>query len=330
MGAQSYGLLVAAVEGAAPPPTFNVTFTSTGLPDGTFWSVTLGATTLSNTTSAGTGVVDFVTIAGEFAYSVGGVAGYEATPPGGTVRVTTTNVTVALLWTTRTYQAMFDESGLPTGSRWSVTFGGSTHNSTATTVSFAAPNGTYNWSVQPPANYVPDPRGGNATIAGSNLNVSVVFTSGVLATYAVIFLQTGLLAGTSWAVTFAGMSLHTTGSRISFSAANGTYPYSVGPVAGEVPNRAAANLTVNGAAKSVTIAFRPVASPGASGAPFDLPAGWLLPALLLLVALVCLVGGAMVVRRRKRRPPAESVSPPKSGAASGPAPTDELRLDWQE
>jgi hypothetical protein len=160
--------------------------------------------------------------------------------------------------------------------------------------------------------------------------VSVVFTSGVPATYAVIFLQTGLLAGTPWAVTFAGMSLHTTGSRISFSAANGTYPYSVGPVAGEVPNRAAANLTVNGAAKSVTIAFRPVASPGASGAPFDLPAGWLLPALLLLVALVCLVGGAMVVRRRKRRPPAESVSPPKSGAASGPAPTDELRLDWQE
>jgi hypothetical protein len=329
-GAQSYGLIVAAVEGAAPPPTFNVTFASTGLPDRTPWSVTLGGTTLSNTTAAGSGTIDFVTIAGQFAFSVGGVAGYEATPPGGTVTVASTNVTVPLLWSPRTYQAVFTETGLSVGSRWSVTLGGSTLNSTGTTLTFLSPNGTFNWSVRPPANYVPDPRRGNLTIAGANVNASIVFTSTLPATYGVIFLQTGLLAGTSWAVTFAGVTMHTTGSRLSFSATNGTYTYSVGPVAGETPNRASANLTVNGAAKSVTIAFHPASTPGASGAPFGLSGGWLILGLLLLVALASLVGAAMVVRRRKRRPPAGTAAPPKPGAAPGPPPAGDLRLEWQE
>jgi DNA-binding beta-propeller fold protein YncE len=65
------------------PGPYDVTFTETGLPLGTYWSVTLNGRTLNSSTSA----ITFPEPNGTFAYSIGSVIGYAATPSSGYVAV---------------------------------------------------------------------------------------------------------------------------------------------------------------------------------------------------------------------------------------------------
>jgi hypothetical protein len=64
-------------------PTSTVTFTETGLPPGTAWSVTLGGI---RTASTGT-QIEFEEPIGTLSYSIGAVTGYTATPASGTVTI---------------------------------------------------------------------------------------------------------------------------------------------------------------------------------------------------------------------------------------------------
>jgi thermopsin len=66
-----------------PMNLHRVTFTESGLPSGTTWSVTLNGTTMSSTTST----VSFLDPNGAYGYSVGGVAGFTASPSSGAVLV---------------------------------------------------------------------------------------------------------------------------------------------------------------------------------------------------------------------------------------------------
>jgi len=45
------------------------------------------------------------------------------------------------------YSVTFTESGLPSGTSWSVTLNGNTESSTTNTISFSEPNGTYSYVV---------------------------------------------------------------------------------------------------------------------------------------------------------------------------------------
>ncbi|MEM3325620.1 MAG: S53 family peptidase, partial [Thermoplasmata archaeon] len=66
------------------PTTYTVTFTESGLPSGTSWSVTFN----SNTKSSTTNTISFTGIAnGTYSYSVGAVSGYTASPSSGTITV---------------------------------------------------------------------------------------------------------------------------------------------------------------------------------------------------------------------------------------------------
>jgi thermopsin len=77
-----------------PFPIYLVQFTETGLPHGTDWSVTLNGITASSTTST----VWFYDPAGTYAYTVGTVAGYTASPSIGAVNVVSSPVTVHIHW----------------------------------------------------------------------------------------------------------------------------------------------------------------------------------------------------------------------------------------
>src|SRR3989442_4961468 len=68
---------------APPPPTYLVSLTETGLPTGTSWSVTLGGTAHTSTTTT-------LTVSeanGTYAYTLEPVAGYTASPPSGPLQV---------------------------------------------------------------------------------------------------------------------------------------------------------------------------------------------------------------------------------------------------
>jgi sugar lactone lactonase YvrE len=69
------------------PATYSWTFTETGLASGTKWSVTVNGTTLSNTTSGGSGKIVFVERNGSYSFSVASVAGYTNVPSSGPLTV---------------------------------------------------------------------------------------------------------------------------------------------------------------------------------------------------------------------------------------------------
>ena len=154
----------------APPL---VTFMETGLPSGTAWSVTVdGAFNRSATTT-----ITFSAPNGTYPYAVGGVPGYTASPSSASITVNGTAVHIAISFSVTKYAVTFMETGLPSGTSWSVTLDGTAQNSTADTITFMEPNGTFSFSVGLVTGYAVSLSSGNVTVSGKAVNESVSFTA---------------------------------------------------------------------------------------------------------------------------------------------------------
>jgi subtilase family serine protease len=68
---------------------WTVTFTASGLPSGSVWSVVVGTQKITNTSSA---VASFQLANGTYTYSISAPSGYQASPSGGTITVAGQNV----------------------------------------------------------------------------------------------------------------------------------------------------------------------------------------------------------------------------------------------
>ncbi len=237
---------------------YSVNFTESGLPANTTWSVTLGTSTLTSSTSS----IAFSEPNGSYGYTVGAVAGYNASPALGTIFVsgaspTPTAISFTLANATTPYVVTFGETGLPAGTNWSVTFGGSTLGSNGSSIAFNATNGTYAWSAGTVVGYVPTPAEGNLTVNGLPVWENLTFVPSSTATYPVVFSETGLPNATLWSVTLAGATLYSNSTNVTFQAMNGTYAWSVGGVSGYAPNVAGGNLTVAGQEVNQSVVFLP-------------------------------------------------------------------------
>ncbi|MGC8620293.1 MAG: hypothetical protein ACP5LA_07360, partial [Thermoplasmata archaeon] len=71
------------------------------------------------------------------------------------------------------YNIVFTESGLPSGTSWSVTLGNMTRSSTSSTITFAVPNGTYSWSVSLPSGYKAAEQSGSVSTTQPKVSVSI-------------------------------------------------------------------------------------------------------------------------------------------------------------
>lgn len=71
----------------------------------------------------------------------------------------------------------------------------------------------------------------------------------------VTFHESGLPAGTAWSVSLNGTTLSSTNSSLDFLEPNGTYRFSVGPVAGYTANPPSGSVRLTGTPGSVQIAF---------------------------------------------------------------------------
>ncbi len=167
----NFGSDTVSVFSTITPPL--VTFTETGLPSGTSWSVTLDRASNSSSTTT----ITFSAPNGTYSYAVGSVSGYTASPSSDSVTVNGTPVHVAISFSVAKYAVTFTETGLPSGTSWSVTLGGATQNSAADTITFMEPNGTYPFSVGPAAGYAVSPSSGNVSVSGKAANESVSFTA---------------------------------------------------------------------------------------------------------------------------------------------------------
>jgi hypothetical protein len=304
--------------GAATGP-FSVTFTETGLVSGTSWSVTLEGVVMSSTTDS----IVFAEPDGSYAFTVSPVSGYYAPNPAtGEISVSgaspaTTNI-VFTPTTAQTFSVIFTESGLATGTSWSVTLNGVTTPSTTTSLSFVEPNGTYGYTIGSVSGYHSDIALGSAVVAGANVSVTLVFTAVTPVTFSVTFTESGLSTGTSWTVTLAGAPKSgQAGGDIVFSGlANDSYAYTVSAVSGYTSSPTSSSVTVDGNSPTVAVTFTATGpSPSPSGGSGGLSSlDWGLIAAVFLAALLVLFF-ILAGRRRKKDdksqlPPTISPSPP--------------------
>jgi len=153
------------------------------------------------------------------------------------------------------YTVSFEETGLAAGTSWGVAVNGQQATSTSRWVNSTLPNGTFSYALDTVLGYAADPTNGSFTVSGASVSIAVVFSP----TYTVTFTEAGLPADTNWSVTLAGEALNSTYAQIVFSdEINGTYPYSVGTVAGYTPSTLSGVVTITGGSVAQPVEFQAV------------------------------------------------------------------------
>ncbi len=158
------------------PPAYPVAFTVGGLPTGAAWTVTLNATSTTSTNAT----IGFAEPNGSYAYRVSAPRGLAATPAEGIVEVEGSAVGVAIALFARPtgeFAITFLASGLPAGTPWSVSLGGSPGNSSVAVIAFTEVNGTYTFTVGALAGLAATPSTGSVPVNGSAVTVTVAFRS---------------------------------------------------------------------------------------------------------------------------------------------------------
>ncbi len=241
----------------SPAPTYQVTFTETGLRGVTNWSVTLAGKTVTSTGST----VIFDEETGTFAYTLGSESGYQSSPASGTIVVSSAAVDQQISFaptSPSTYSVTFLEDGLEPGAAWSVSLGGTWQNSSATTVVFDVPDGTYSFTVSTVAsNSTPMPSGGTVNVSGTPLNIPVIFSHPPAPLFTVTFYQNTLPTNSPWSVSIGGEYSLEWGNIDEYQFSNGTYPFTVTPEPGYLPTPANGTVTLAGVNVTVVIVFTP-------------------------------------------------------------------------
>ena len=118
---------------ASSAPTYSIYFTASGIFPGTSFSVSLnggGAVSSGGTSQI---VVTNVPVGGPYSYVVTAPTDYTLTSstPSSPLTVSSTSLSVELVFTPVTYTVTFTETGLPSGTVWGLSFGGVFHWGTA-------------------------------------------------------------------------------------------------------------------------------------------------------------------------------------------------------
>ncbi|MCL5678494.1 MAG: hypothetical protein M1442_04410 [Candidatus Thermoplasmatota archaeon] len=228
---------------------YKITFSQSGLPAGTAWSVKLGGVTAASTS----GSIMFYAGNGSYTYTIQNVQNYYPSPSSGQITISGQNTGVFVKWSERFYDAVFIESGLPINTRWLVTLNGFTKNSTQNLISFSEANGTYDYAIGNDSGYQPEAPAGLITVNGSNATVDINFN---INTHRIVFQVFGL-TGQNYSITLNGTIQTSNSSRVVFNEPAGTYSYYI-----KAPKYFTANIT-SGVAKVtdhdyyVNISFNP-------------------------------------------------------------------------
>ncbi len=230
---------------------FSVSFQERGLPNGTAWAVTVGASSAHATTSNLTVQLSN----GTYAFAVQSPSAYTATPPNGSVAVNGTDLSVPIAFRLKPlYNVTFTEQGLPTNVPWSISLNGTTEPATGNTIVFARYNGSYGFAVGLSPGYASTPGSGSVTVDGSAVTIPLTWTRTV---YSVTFSQSTLPSGTMWSVTLNGSTETSAGGSVAFSEPNGTYDYTVGTVAGYAASPVSGEVPISGDTFETVIGFSP-------------------------------------------------------------------------
>ncbi len=300
------------------PPTYTVTIHENGLVAGTTWSATFNGVTASTTDSA----LNFSVAPGTYAYQIGSVAGYAATPSSGSATVGADYAIVVDFASTAppTVTVTLTESTLPLGTSWWAIFGGvkqtaTTSGPTSTLVFTVPANAVYSYQVGTSSStYAASVPSGSVAVGGSNYLLNVAFGQ---VTYEVTFTESGLSSGTVWTVTVNGNAHSTSGASLSLYLPNGSFTYSFGDVSGYTLTVAPGPGTVSGSPMGVAASYSPTTTPSyVPSSTFNTTAA---VALGLGVAAILLALVALLRRPRAPAPATPWQEGPQGGSTSGPS-----------
>jgi thermopsin len=253
--------------------TYAVVFSETGLLTGTNWSVTLNSVSRSSTGLT----IGFMELNGSYSWTLSNLTGYLGSPASGSITVdgSALHRDVAFTSTTVTYTVAFIESGLPTGTLWSVTLGFTTNQSREPVIDFNVTPQVYGYVVGSVNGYTASPSSASVPVVSANATVLITFSKLVTGEYAVTFSETGLATGTNWSVALGSTTKTSNGSTVVFTELNDSYSFAIPSVAGYTVSPSSGVIEVEGASVSKLVKFVSVA-PGRFALTFTesgLPAG---------------------------------------------------------
>ncbi len=231
-------------------PFYPLTFQEVGLLTGQTWSVSVRGVTVVSVAPA---VAIFSEQAGKYAFTAGASGGYVlGSPTFFTLGSGPMTVFVDFVPQNR---LIFNETGLPAGVNWSVLVDGVPSAPAAPGwISERLFNGTYTFEVPGVLDYVPTPHIGTVDLNGTGAVVDVAF---LRATFAVVFVVTGLPSGTSYQVRLSNTTEATELASYGFQIPNGSYTYDVSAPTGYYPTPSHGNVSVDGLALRIDVTIKP-------------------------------------------------------------------------
>lgn len=156
------------------------------------------------------------------------------------------------------HQVVFSEVGLPTNTEWWVNLtSGDTNSSLGGNLSFALPDGVFNYSVSTTNRSFASPVG-SVQVLGRATAVALTFTP---VRFGLSFRESGLPNGTAWSVDVGGVTLGATVAgpgSITFNETNGSYRYTIAGVPGWTTSNFTGILMVNGTPVAVPLVWTQV------------------------------------------------------------------------
>ncbi|HTT16401.1 MAG TPA: YncE family protein [Thermoplasmata archaeon] len=144
----------------------------------------------------------------------------------------------------------FTESSLPSGTPWSVSLGGSTNATTASSLTFLVPNGTYAYTAGA-LDASASPPFGNVSVSGGPRTIAVAFLARTR--FPVTFDERGLPVDTAWSVEVDGVAVSSSGSSVALPEPNGRYLYRAPNVTGFAVSPSAGAVRVAGSAPAAVV-----------------------------------------------------------------------------
>ena len=146
----------------------------------------------------------------------------------------------------------FHETGLPSGTPWSVNVSGTLLSSTAPFLNTTEKAGGYGYAIHGVAGFTTPTYQGRLSVGTATVQVEVPFWT---FNYSVEFTAYGLPSGTYWSVSLNGTPTSGTGGSVATTAPNGTYSYTITTVNAYLANPGGGTVDVTGFAATVPVTF---------------------------------------------------------------------------
>lgn len=155
------------------------------------------------------------------------------------------------------YPVEFIESGLPSGTPWSVTLGASGNSSMTNVIGFEVANSTSSFTIGSVTGYTANVTTQSVVVNGAGHIFYIGFSPVGTPTYAVTFQESGLPASTMWSVSLQGNPMSSTTPTIVFTEVDGSFSFTVAPIAGFGATPSSGLEVVSGSPLTQNIAFAP-------------------------------------------------------------------------